>query len=117
MRPADPCGPTGRSCCYSDARRILYSFANEKVEALRVVVNDDGLALRGAKHDLGLLNVGLTRTVRAKTGEVNPGNLAHAPKPGNHDRRSVDHCAASWIERSAIGYLPGSGAATARHDG
>jgi hypothetical protein len=88
MRPADPCGPTGRSCCYSDARRILYSFANEKVEALRVVVNDDGLALRGAKHDLGLLNVGLTRTVRA----------------------------ASWIERSAIGYLPGSGAATARHD-
>ena len=88
MRPADPCGPTGRSRCYSDARRILYSFANEKVEPLRVVVNDDGLALRGAKHDLGLLNVGLTRTVRA----------------------------ASWIESSAIGYLPGSGAATARHD-
>ena len=50
MRPADPCGPTGRSRCYSDARRILYSFANEKVEALRVVVNDDGLALRGAKQ-------------------------------------------------------------------
>jgi hypothetical protein len=81
-----------------------------------VVVNDDGLALRGAKHNLGLLNVGLTRTVRAETGEVNPGNRAHAPKPGNHDRRAVDHCAASWIERSAIDYLPGSGAATARHD-
>jgi hypothetical protein len=37
---------------------------------------------------------------------VNPGNRAHAPKPGNHDRRAVDHCAASWIESSAIGYLP-----------
>ena len=50
MRPADPCGPTGRSRCYCDARRILYSFANEKVEALRVVVNDDGFPLRGAKQ-------------------------------------------------------------------
>ena len=30
---------------------------------------------------LGLFNVGLTRTIRAETGEVNPGNRAHAPKP------------------------------------
>jgi hypothetical protein len=106
MRPADPCGPTGRSRCCSDARRIPYSFANEKVEALRVVVNDDGLLLRGAKHDLGLLNVGLTRTIRAATGEgeVNPGNRAHAPKPRNHDRRS-----------SLRGKLDRE-AATARHD-
>jgi hypothetical protein len=54
-------------------------------------------------HDLGLLNVGLTRTIRAETGEVNPGNRVERLPPRSRAKVSASFlCRRAQVDRRSF---------------